>query len=119
MGAMARRSVEAAQYRHLYKDQRWCGPHGIRRQAFLRDGYTCQRCQCIVVMRDRHHPSAAVAHHKVKHRGDPKLFFDLSNVETVCKSDHDKLIQKEEARGYVIGSGIDGRPVDPLHPWNR
>jgi 5-methylcytosine-specific restriction protein A len=64
-------------------------------------------------------PRAAVAHHKMKHRGDPKLCFDLENVETVCKRDHDTLIQKEEARGYVVGSDINGRPLDPQHPWNR
>ncbi|WP_442580732.1 hypothetical protein ACSBOB_01645 [Mesorhizobium sp. ASY16-5R] len=116
---MARRSPEAAQYRALYADPRWCGPHGIRKQAFLRDLYTCKRCDCIVIEGNRHHPQAAVAHHKVKHRGDPKLFFDLENVETVCKRDHDTLIQREEARGYVIGSDINGRPLDPQHPWNR
>jgi hypothetical protein len=28
------------------KDPRWCGPHGIRQQALLRDRFTCQRCDC-------------------------------------------------------------------------
>jgi hypothetical protein len=41
------RRPEAEQYRKLYKDQRWCGPHGIRRQALKRDRYTCQRCECL------------------------------------------------------------------------
>ncbi|MEQ1955997.1 hypothetical protein [Mesorhizobium sp. CN2-181] len=68
---------------------------------------------------DRHDPRAAVANHKVKHRGDPTLFFDLENVETVCKRDHDTLIQREEMRGYTIGSDINGRPIDPQHPWNK
>jgi hypothetical protein len=40
------------------------------------------------------------------------LFFDLDN-----KSDHDALIQKEEARGYTLSSDR-GRPIDPEHPWN-
>jgi hypothetical protein len=111
------RGAEA--YRALYRDPRWCGPQGIRKQAFVRDRYTCQKCQCIVIEGDRHHPRAAVAHHKVKHLGDPKLFFELKNVETVCKRDHDTLLRKEEARGYVIGSDIKGRPIDPNHPWNQ
>lgn len=113
------RSAEAEAYRHLYMDSRWRGPHGIRRQALKRDGYTCKRCGCILVEGNRHHPQAAVVNHKVKHRGDAALFFDLANTESVCKSDHDALIQKEEARGYMIGSDINGRPVDPAHPWNR
>lgn len=43
------RSPEAQQYRKLYADPRWSGPHGIRKQAFLRDLYTCQRCGCMVL----------------------------------------------------------------------
>lgn len=114
-----RRSAEAQQYRKLYADPRWCGAHGIRRQAFIRDLYTCQRCGCIVLEGNRHHPRAAVANHKKSHKGDPTLFFDLDNVETVCKQDHDTRIQREEARGYTIGCDEAGRPVDPNHPWNR
>lgn len=113
------RRPEAERYRRLYKDQRWCGPQGIRRQALSRDRYTCQRCECMVIEGNRHHPRAAVVNHKKPHKGDLVLFFDINNVETVCKTDHDALIQREEARGYTIGSDIDGRPVDPKHPWNR
>jgi hypothetical protein len=106
-------------YRHLYRDLRWCGPNGIRRQALLRDLYTCRRCGCLLLEGNRHHPQAAVVNHKTPHKGDPALFFDVDNTESVCKRDHDALIQREEARGYTIGSDISGRPVDPLHPWNR
>ncbi|NGO51626.1 HNH endonuclease [Allomesorhizobium camelthorni] len=113
------RSTEAKQYHHLYSDKRWCGPQGIRQQALIRDLYACQRCGCILVAGNRHHPRAAVVNHKVRHRGDPALFFDLENTESVCKTDHDTLIQREEARGYTIGSDVNGRPVDPKHPWNR
>lgn len=113
------RSAEAEAYRHLYLDKRWRGPHGIRRQALRRDLYTCQRCGCIVIEGNRHHPRAAVVNHKTPHKGDPVLFFDLANTETVCKQDHDTLIQREEARGYKIGADLDGRPLDPHHPWNR
>lgn len=113
------RSSEAREYRKLYSDPRWSGPRGIRKQAFLRDLYTCQRCGCIVIEGNRHHPRAAVANHKKAHKGDPELFFDIENVETVCKADHDTLIQREEARGYTIGADLNGRPVDPSHPWNR
>jgi 5-methylcytosine-specific restriction protein A len=113
------RRPEADQYRKLYKDQRWCGPHGIRRQALNRDRYTCQRCGCMTIEGNRHHPRAAVVNHKKPHKGDQVLFFDINNVETVCKTDHDALIQREEARGYTIGSDINGRPLDPKHPWNR
>lgn len=114
-----RRRPDAEAYRHLYRDKRWHGPNGIRRQALARDLYTCQRCGCLLVDGNRHHPRAAVVNHKKPHRGDPDLFFNLENTESVCKTDHDALIQREEKRGYVIGCDVDGRPVDPAHPWNR
>ena len=113
------RSAEAESYRKLYKDIRWCGQHGIRRQAFRRDMWTCQRCGDLVHEGNRHDRKAAVAHHKIAHKGDLTLFFDLDNVETACKQCHDGLLQREESRGYVIGSDIGGRPIDPQHPWNR
>ena len=113
------RSAEAHQYRKLYADPRWCGLYGIRSQALKRDLYTCQRCKCLLVTGNRHHPRAAVVNHKKPHKGDENLFFCLENTESVCKTDHDALIQKEEARGYAIGSDLKGRPVDPKHPWNR
>ena len=81
--------------------------------------YLCQRCGCLLLDGNRHHPRAAVVNHKVPHRGNPELFFDIENTESVCKTDHDALIQREEKRGYTIGCDADGKPVDPLHPWNQ
>ena len=49
--------------------------------------------------------------------GDPAAGEKIFNG--VCKACHDTLVQREEARGYTIGADIDGRPVDPNHPWNR
>jgi 5-methylcytosine-specific restriction endonuclease McrA len=62
--------------------------------------------------------AATVANHKVPHKGDWELFADPDNLESVCKLHHDALIQKQERRGYVVGSDCDGRPRDPDHPWN-
>ncbi|BCH32622.1 hypothetical protein MesoLjLc_45520 [Mesorhizobium sp. L-8-10] len=115
----ANRPAGSAAYHHLYKDPRWCGPGGIREQALVRDLFICRRCGCLLVTGKPHHPRAAVVNHKRPHRGDPALFFNLENTESVCKSDHDAIIQREEARGYRIGSDINGRPLAPDHPWNR
>ena len=112
------RSAEAEAYRKLYQDQRWRGPFGIRQQALLRDLYMCQRCERMVVTGQRSHPRAANVNHKVPHKGSDELFFDVSNTETVCQRCHSGLIQREEARGWTIGSDVNGRPIDPKHPWN-
>jgi hypothetical protein len=41
-----------------------------------------------------------VANHKIPHRGDPVLFWDINNIETVTKAVHDSLIQSEERKQY-------------------
>lgn len=110
------RSTEAAEYRKLYSLPAWAF---VRKRVFVRDLYTCQRCGCIVVEGKPQHPRAAIGHHRRPHKGDRALFFDDANVETVCKSCHDTLIQREEAKGFVMGSDASGRPIDPRHPWNR
>ena len=119
MPSRTHRLSAEAQASPRIRHPRWCGPHGNKRQALERDRYTCRRCGCFVLEGDRHHPRAAVVNHKVRHKGEPALFFDLGTTETVCKQDHDTLIQREEARGYTIGADTDGRPIDPNHPWNR
>ncbi|MGN6549746.1 MAG: HNH endonuclease [Pararhizobium sp.] len=111
-----RRSAQAEAYRALYHGTAW---RHLRQQALARDFFTCQRCGSLLVTGNRHHPQAAVVNHKRPHKGDTALFFDLANLESVCKACHDALIQREEARGYVIGCDLAGRPLAPDHPWNR
>jgi hypothetical protein len=55
----------------------------------------------------------------LQHRGNPALFFDPSNLQSLCKACHDGSKQSEERRGYVIGNDATGRPLDPNHPWNK
>lgn len=110
-----RRTHDARPHRHLYRDMRWRGQHGIRLQALIRDRFTCQRCGCMLLTGKPNHPRAAT----VNHKGDERLFFNLANTESVCKTCHDGRIQREEERGYLVGSDETGRPVDPEHPWNR
>lgn len=78
--------------RAWYRTERW---KKLRMQAFLRDGFICQRTGELLVGKYPA-PNSPVANHKVPHRGDPKLFWDLGNLETVAKSVHDSLIQAEE-----------------------
>lgn len=42
--------------------------------------------------------AATVANHKVPHRGDERLFFE-GELESVCKTCHDSIIQSEERGG--------------------
>ncbi|WP_258579770.1 MULTISPECIES: hypothetical protein [Rhizobium] len=42
-----------------------------------------------------------MANHRIPHHGDPTLFWDINNIETVTKRIHDGLIQSEERRALV------------------
>lgn len=107
---------EATQpWRRWYHSAEW---KALRLQAFRRDKYRCQRTGELCIGRGQQ-PNAPVANHKVPHKGDRNLFFSLDNIETVTKAAHDGLIQREEKSGSLVGTGLDGRPSDPMHPWNR
>ncbi len=81
-----------APWRAWYKTQRWAQ---LRHEVFLRDLYRCQRTGVLCV--GKHPlPNSPVANHKVPHKGNPDLFWDINNIETVSKEVHDGLIQSEE-----------------------
>jgi 5-methylcytosine-specific restriction endonuclease McrA len=82
-------------WRQWYRSARWAR---LRWQTFIRDLFTCQRCGRI-----EENPSNLVAHHKIRHRGNPVLFWDAANLETACAQCHSGDIQAEEQRG---GGGL-------------
>lgn len=60
-----------------------------------------------------------IADHKVKHEGNPGLFWDEENIQLLCKPCHDGAKQQEERVGFSTAVGLDGWPTDPRHPANR
>lgn len=90
---------DAAPWRHLYKTARW---QKLRLRVFLRDTYTCR--QTGVLLSGKHPaPNSPVADHIIAHRGDPTLFWDEANVQTVSKAWHDAEKQRQEARERARG----------------
>ncbi|WCK77577.1 hypothetical protein [Agrobacterium fabrum] len=69
---------------------------------FERDLYTSQRSgeACVGTGND---PNSPVANHRIPHRGDPALFWDINNLETVTKRIHGGVIQGEGRRANVQG----------------
>jgi 5-methylcytosine-specific restriction endonuclease McrA len=61
---------------------------------------------------------ATVVDHITPHDGDEVLFWDETNWQSLCKHCHDSVKQKQERSGVLIGSNIDGKPIDPDHHWN-
>ncbi len=90
-------------------DGRWAKA----RLAYLAEHPLCCRCQETGTIEP-----ATVVDHIQPHRGDPKLFWDRKNWQPLCASHHNSHKQREERRGHRIGVTVEGRPVDPDHPWN-
>lgn len=79
-------------WRDWYKTARW---QRLRGHILKRDMYTCQRTGILLIGKHPA-PNSPVANHKQPHRGDPVLFWDPDNIETIAKSVHDSEVQREE-----------------------
>jgi 5-methylcytosine-specific restriction protein A len=74
---------------------------------------------CVMCMGKGMVVAATVVDHIIPHRGDQKLFWDISNWQSLCKPHHDSAKQAEDLRGYSAEVGVDGWPLDPKHPANK
>lgn len=79
-------------WRNWYKLKRW---QDLKMAVHVRDCFICQRTGVLCIGKHPA-PDSPAANHKIPHRGDPRLFWDPDNIETVSKEVHDSLIQKEE-----------------------
>lgn len=73
--------------RSWYKTARW---EALRHATFHRDNFTCQMAACGRVT------SRPICDHRDPHRGDPGLFWDPQNLQTLCKACHDGVKQRLE-----------------------
>lgn len=62
---------------------------------------------------------ATVVDHKKPHKGDPGLFWDESNWQSLCDNDHNTIKQMQEIHGYSQACDVSGNPTDINHPWNK
>lgn len=91
-GARTRHRDATQPWRAWYKTARW---QRLRRRVLKRDGYVCQRTG--VLLTGAHPaPNSPVVDHITPHRGDPFLFWDPENLQTVSKQFHDSVKQREE-----------------------
>jgi hypothetical protein len=94
----------------LYRTREW---QDLRRDQ-LEKQPLCEEC-----LKTGRTTPATIAHHEKPHRNDRELFFDPDNLASSCKPCHDGALQVQERSGYLPGCDVDGRPLDPAHPWNR
>lgn len=62
---------------------------------------------------------ATVVDHITPHKGDPVLFWNSQNWQSLCPTHHNAAKQKQERTGKVIGCDANGQPLEPTHHWNR
>jgi 5-methylcytosine-specific restriction protein A len=86
-------------WRKWYSTARWSR---LRMQCFERDLFTCQMCGAIEA-----DTSKLIGDHVRRHNGDPDLFWDLNNLQCLCKPCHDREKQRTEAAERIAG-GIGG-----------
>lgn len=74
-------------WRRWYKTARW---RQLRWEVLTRDGFRCQMAGCGVMAPEM------VCDHVRPHRGDERLFWDVTNLQALCKPCHDGRKQREE-----------------------
>jgi 5-methylcytosine-specific restriction protein A len=97
-------------WQHLYSSAHW----QRLREHQLQEHPLCKFC---LEGRGEVVP-ASVADHVEPHDGDPNKFF-LRQLQSLCKPCHDSRKRFMKINGYAPDVGLDGWPIDPLHPANR
>jgi hypothetical protein len=108
MNNRTQRSPEARDWQKWYKLKAW-----LQRRA----GQLAKQPLCEMCLKMGHVTVATVCDHVEQHRGDWDLFI-RGDVQSLCRPHHSSTKQREERRGYSIGVGADGYPLDPGHAWN-
>jgi len=92
--ARDRQRAATQPWRSWYKTERW---RRLRERVLIRDNFTCQQTGVLLVGRHPA-PNSPVVDHIIPHRGDPELFWDENNLQTLSKAYHDSRKQAEERR---------------------
>lgn len=100
---MTGRSPEAMRYRAWYFTAAW---RKLRAHQLARE----PRCRMCVALK-RPTP-ATIADHVTPHRGDPRLFFDPGNLQSLCATHHSSVKARLEQSGRAPSPiAADGWPT--------
>lgn len=96
----------------LYKTKQW---QAMRQRKLRIHPY----CQCPHHRGKDKSAKATVVDHREPHRGDKRLFFDFSNLQSMTKLCHDKFKQSQEkgGSGFLQGCDEHGNPLSHEHSW--
>ena len=99
-----------SQYASMYKRARW-----LRLRArFIKQHPLCRMCE-----QSRLLTPDTVVDHIVPHKGNVQLFWDVKNMQPLCKPCHDSVKQSIDRIGIDHQIGEDGWPTHPRHFANQ
>lgn len=90
-------------WHHLYKTAHW------RR---LRHHQLSQEPLCRFCLITEDVTAASICDHIKPHKGDLELFYDASNLQSLCKHHHDSAKAMIEGGRKVVTYGLDGYPIE-------
>lgn len=92
----------------------------LRAQVLLRDRYLCQvsLAKGIVVEATEVDHIISKAEWMRRH-GNLDCVDDLTNLQAICKEEHEKKTAQERGFSVNCGGDLTGLPLDPDHAWNR
>lgn len=99
---MTKNRGESAAWQHLYKRSRWLR---MRSRQLDRDPL------CAYCLQSEEVTEATIVDHIKEHKGDEAVFFDPDNLQSLCKSCHDSIKQREERGQNIVRFGADGWPL--------
>lgn len=94
--------------RRLYDSVRW------RKVA---KSFLSQHPLCAMCARMGRVTAASIVDHIAPHAGNMMLFWDTTNMQSLCASCHSGTKRIQEGRGFSQACGVDGMPLDAGHPW--
>lgn len=92
-------SLSSKPWKAKYGTKRW---QETRREVLIRDNYTCRHCRRVCGGKSPA-PDSPVVDHVRPHRGDDRLFWEKTNLQTLCKSpchDQHKQALEQESRHH-------------------
>ena len=90
-----------------------------RRWRKLRKTFLTENPLCVMCMDEGRVTSAEEVDHIEQHNGNKELFYDLDNLQPLCRFHHRTIKAEIERTGKVRGTRLDGTPLDPKNPWHQ
>lgn len=105
-----------------YKDRlqrpAWYKWYSSSRWLKMRAKHLAANPICVMCAQSNLKTLATVCDHKVSPKGNEAMFFDESNVQSLCVDHHNSSKQQVEKRGYLKDIDASGWPIDVNHPAN-